>query len=223
MVLATPADLALVGPSGRPVTPAAMDSTHSLSIAKHPPKAIKKITCLGSGFVGGPSSAVIAFKSSVEVTVVDINVHKIAAWQSNALPIYEPGLYEIVRAVRDDHPADHHRKDHDSSKHANTHHPTRPRLFFSTNIDQAIRDADLVFVCVNTPTKAHGIGKGSAADLDFVEAATRTIARVATQDTIVVEKSTVPCNTAQSIREIVSSLQSTGRSWSSGVTDFSAS
>ncbi|KAL8656595.1 MAG: hypothetical protein Q9210_000133 [Variospora velana] len=172
-------------------------------MAKHPPKAIKRITCLGSGFVGGPTSAVIAFKSSVEVTVVDINVQKIAAWQSNALPIYEPGLYEIVRAVRDDHPADQHWKDHDSFRNANTHHPTRPRLFFSTNIDQAIRNADLIFVCVNTPTKAHGIGKGSAADLDFVEAATRTIARVATQDTIVVEKSTVPCNTAQSIREIL--------------------
>ncbi|KAL9062087.1 MAG: hypothetical protein Q9206_000042 [Seirophora lacunosa] len=203
MALATAAELALGGPSERPVSPAAMDSTWSPSTANHPPKAIKKITCLGSGFVGGPTSAVVAFKSSIEVTVVDTNADKIAAWQSNALPIYEPGLYEIVRAVRGNDPAGQHSKDHGTFQTANNHHPTRPRLFFSTDIDQATRDADLIFVCVNTPTKTHGIGKGSAADLDFVESATRTIARVATQDTIVVEKSTVPCNTAQSIREIL--------------------
>ncbi len=142
---------------------------------------IRRIACLGSGYVGGPTSAVTAFKSSnVEVTVVDVNPERIAAWQSDSLPIYEPGLYDIVRTAR------------------------QTNLVFSTNIDKAIANADLIFVCVNTPTKADGIGKGAAADLGFVEAATRNIARVATSNKIVVEKSTVPCRTAQSIREIVS-------------------
>ena len=141
---------------------------------------IRRITCLGSGYVGGPTSAVTAFKSSdIEVTVVDVNPERIAAWQSDSLPIYEPGLYDIVRAAR------------------------KTNLFFSTDIDEAIKDADLIFVCVNTPTKANGIGKGAAADLGFVEAATRNIAEVASTDKIVVEKSTVPCSTAQSMREIV--------------------
>lgn len=151
----------------------------------------------------------IAFKSDLEVTVVDINADRIAAWQSNELPIYEPGLYEIVQAVRDGDTLNQHCKGHGSYGTPHSNYPNRPKLVFSTDIDQAIRDADLIFVCVNTPTKSHGIGKGSAADLDFVEAATRTIARVATQDKIVVEKSTVPCRTAQSIREIVSVPQST--------------
>ncbi len=141
---------------------------------------IRRITCLGSGYVGGPTSAVTAFKSSnIEVTVVDVNPDRIAAWQSDSLPVYEPGLYDIVRTAR------------------------QMNLFFSTDIDKAILNADLIFVCVNTPTKADGIGKGAAADLGFVEAATRNIARVATSNKIVVEKSTVPCRTAQSIREIV--------------------
>ena len=144
---------------------------------------VTKITCLGSGYVGGPTSAVAAYKSSdIEVTVVDVDPERIAAWQSDSLPIYEPGLFEIVRSAR------------------------KCNLFFSTNVDKAIQNADLIFVCVNTPTKAHGIGKGAAADLGFVEAATRNIAKVATSHKIVVEKSTVPCRTAQSIREIVGVL-----------------
>lgn len=141
--------------------------------------------------------------------MVDINAERIAAWQSHQLPIYEPGLYEIVRAVRDGDPLSQYHNDHGAYGAPNTSRTVQPKLLFSTDIDQAIRDADLIFVCVNTPTKSHGLGKGSAADLDFVEAATRTIARVATQDKIIVEKSTVPCRTAQSIREIVSSPQVT--------------
>lgn len=145
-----------------------------------PHKTVKKIACLGSGFVGGPTSAVMAFKSEIEVTVVDINEDRIAAWQSDTLPIYEPGLYEVVWTAR---------------RHG--------KLLFSTDVNKAIMSADLIFVCVNTPTKASGIGKGAAADLGFVEQATRNIASVATDDKIVVEKSTVPCRTAESIREIV--------------------
>ncbi|KAL9586098.1 MAG: hypothetical protein Q9212_001136 [Teloschistes hypoglaucus] len=151
-----------------------------------------------------PTSAVIALKANVEVTVVDINADRIAAWQSDELPIYEPGLYEVVRAARDGVSPSLHDSDQDlHGLSPGAYGARRPNLFFSANIDQAIMNADLIFVCVNTPTKAHGIGKGSAADLDFVEAATRNIARVATQDKIVVEKSTVPCKTAQAIREIL--------------------
>ncbi|KAI4175874.1 MAG: hypothetical protein LQ343_001488 [Gyalolechia ehrenbergii] len=168
-----------------------------------PHRKVKKIACLGSGFVGGPTSAVIAFKANVEVTVVDINHDRISAWQSDVLPIYEPGLFEIVQAVRDGISNGEHHTTYDAYGRPTTIYPVRPKLFFSTDVDQAIANADLIFVCVNTPTKTHGIGQGSAADLDFVESATRTIARVATQDKIVVEKSTVPCRTAQSIREIL--------------------
>ena len=139
--------------------------------------------------------------SNVDVTVVDISSERIKAWNSNWLPIYEPGLSEIVHAVRDGTYTDA-TPSHDESQ-ATSRHNRKPSLHFSTNIDKAIREADLIFVCVNTPTKGNGVGKGAAADLTFVEAAARNIAHVATNDKIVVEKSTVPCRTAHSIREIV--------------------
>lgn len=159
----------------------------------------------------GPTSAVIAYKSNVEVTVVDINEARIQAWQSDNLPIYEPGLFDVVKAARDGISA----KSQDLARDLSTYEPTlnrdglthQKRLFFSTDIETAIEDADLIFVCVNTPTKASGVGKGAAADIGFVETATRTIARVATRDKVVVEKSTVPCKTAESIRAIVSACE----------------
>ena len=153
--------------------------------AKVSHKPVRRIACLGSGFVGGPTSAVIAYKTKIEVTVVDLNKSKIEAWNSDKLPIYEPGLYEIVSAARKEAP------DHQAN------------LFFSTNVDDAIDKADLILLCVNTPTKTRGLGRGSAADLGFVENATRNIARVATTSKIVVEKSTVPWGTADTIRNIV--------------------
>lgn len=147
---------------------------------------------------------------------MDINPDRIAAWNSNSLPIYEPGLHEIVLAARDgvqsedDSRAENVRKvDREGikgcSKASNGKCFLRkPNLFFSTDVDNAIRNADLIFVCVDTPTKTNGIGKGAAADIGYVEAATRNIAKVVLESKIVVEKSTVPCRTAQSIREIVS-------------------
>ncbi|KAL8950340.1 MAG: hypothetical protein Q9222_003626 [Ikaeria aurantiellina] len=184
--------------------PAPAKLTRSFETIGGAHKLVKKIACLGSGFVGGPTSAVIAYKSDVNVTVVDINPVRISAWQSDNLPIYEPGLYEIVRAVRDGaFPSQQDTTKGSCASRNNSSPNHQARLSFSTDIDHAIMNADLIFVCVNTPTKAHGIGKGSAADLDFVEVATRNIARVATQDKIVVEKSTVPCRTAQAIREIL--------------------
>ncbi|XP_071480171.1 UDP-glucose 6-dehydrogenase-like [Diadema antillarum] len=143
---------------------------------------IKKICCIGAGYVGGPTCSVIALKCpEVVVTVVDLSQHRIDAWNSPdfKLPIYEPSLEEVVRECRG------------------------RNLFFSTDINQAIQEADLIFISVNTPTKTFGLGKGRAADLKYIEAAARHIADVASSDKIVVEKSTVPVKAAQSIQRIL--------------------
>jgi len=146
------------------------------------PTKISKICCLGAGYVGGPTCAVVALKCpDIQVTIVDFNKTRIDAWNSPnyELPIYEPGLVDVIREARG------------------------RNLFFSTDVDKAILEADLIFVSVNTPTKKSGVGAGFAADLNYVELATRQIARVATSSKIVVEKSTVPCRTAQSMRTIL--------------------
>ncbi|KAK9763073.1 hypothetical protein K7432_010597 [Basidiobolus ranarum] len=141
---------------------------------------VKNICCIGAGYVGGPTCAVIAFKCpDIQVTIVDVNPARIDAWNSDKLPIYEPGLEEVVMAARG------------------------RNLFFSTDVDKAIQEADLIFVSVNTPTKKGGMGAGFAADLAYIETATRRIAEVATSSKIVVEKSTVPCRTAESMRTIL--------------------
>lgn len=122
----------------------------------------------------------IAYKCPhIQVTIVDLNADRITAWNSDNLPIYEPGLDDVVFACRG------------------------KNLFFSTEVDKAIQEADLIFVSVNTPTKKSGIGAGFAADLAYVESATRRIAQVATSPKIVIEKSTVPCRTAESMRAIL--------------------
>ena len=124
--------------------------------------------------------AVIAQKCPhIKVNVVDINPERIAAWGTDTLPIYEPGLLEVVKEARG------------------------RNLFFSTDIEKGIREADMVFISVNTPTKTYGVGKGRAADLKFVELCTRQIAKVSTTNKIVVEKSTLPVRTAQSIKTIL--------------------
>ncbi|KAF8960942.1 UDP-glucose/GDP-mannose dehydrogenase [Flammula alnicola] len=146
------------------------------------PVKVSKICCIGAGYVGGPTCAVIALKCPhITVTIVDLNQARVDAWNSPdfALPIYEPGLEDVVRQARG------------------------RNLFFSTNVDKAIEEADLIFVSVNTPTKKSGVGAGFAADLNYVELATRRIATVATSSKIVVEKSTVPCRTAESMRTIL--------------------
>lgn len=154
-------------------------------------KKIRNICCLGAGYVGGPTCAVIASKNPhVDITIVDLSEQRIAAWNSDNLPIYEPRLSEIVRSARDERP------------------DRKANLSFSTDIDKAIRQADLIFISVNTPTKTTGTGAGFGSDLGFVESAVRRIAEVAEEDKIVVEKSTVPVRTAESIREI---LNATGR------------
>ena len=144
---------------------------------------IKNICCIGAGYVGGPTMAVIAQKSpEINVTVVDINENRIAAWNDkdvNKIPIYEPGLSEIVAEARD------------------------RNLFFSTDVDSAIDKADMIFISVNTPTKTYGIGKGMAADLKYIELCARQIARVSTTDKIVIEKSTLPVRTAEALKNIL--------------------
>ncbi|KPI34705.1 UDP-glucose 6-dehydrogenase 1 [Cyphellophora attinorum] len=149
-------------------------------------REVKNICCIGAGYVGGPSAAVIANKAPhLNVTVVDIDARRIEAWNSETLPVYEPNLYQLVKPARDGTET------------------RRPNLFFSTKIDEKIREADVVFIGVNTPTKRTGLGAGKASDLGWLEAATRRVAKAAEKDTIVVEKSTVPCGTAESMREIL--------------------
>ncbi|KAK9116540.1 hypothetical protein Sjap_015487 [Stephania japonica] len=139
-----------------------------------------KICCIGAGYVGGPTMAVIALKCpSVEVVVVDISVSRIAAWNSEQLPIYEPGLDDVVKHCRG------------------------KNLFFSTDVEKHVAEADIIFVSVNTPTKTRGLGAGKAADLTYWESAARMIADVSKSDKIVVEKSTVPVKTAEAIEKIL--------------------
>jgi len=140
----------------------------------------KVICCIGAGYVGGPTMAVIALKCpEYKVVVVDIDKQKIARWNSNDLPIYEPGLDEIIYAVRG------------------------KNLFFETDIPKAIREADIIFVSVNTPTKTHGEGAGMAADLRYWESTARTIRDYAEGPKIVVEKSTLPVKTSDAMARIL--------------------
>jgi len=144
---------------------------------------IKNICCIGAGYVGGPTMAIIAQKCPhIKVTVVDLNEKRIAAWNDvdvNNIPIYEPGLSDIVSEARG------------------------RNLFFSTEVDKAIDEAQMIFISVNTPTKTYGVGKGMAADLKYIELCARQIARVAKNDKIVVEKSTLPVRTASAIKDIL--------------------
>ena len=147
---------------------------------------IKNICCIGAGYVGGPTMSVIALKCpDIKVTVVDSDQKKINAWNGslNTLPVYEPGLRDIISKARG------------------------RNLFFSDDISGAIDKAEMIFMAVNTPTKKEGEGKGMAADLRFVEACAKDIARYSTSDKIVVEKSTLPVRTAEKIKEILITSQ----------------
>ncbi len=150
-------------------------------------KTINNICCIGAGYVGGPTMAVIAQKCpDITVNVVDLNKQRIADWNDNdlnKLPIYEPSLSDVVAEARG------------------------RNLFFSTDVDKAIDEADMIFISVNTPTKTYGVGKGMAADLKYIELCARQIARVSKNDKIVVEKSTLPVRTAETLKTI---LDSTG-------------
>lgn len=144
---------------------------------------ITKICCIGAGYVGGPTMAVIAKKCPhIKVTVVDLNEQRIAAWNDpnvENIPVYEPGLSYVVAESRG------------------------RNLFFSTDVEAAINEAQMIFISVNTPTKTYGAGKGQAADLKWIELCARQIARVAKDNKIIVEKSTLPVRTASAIKDIL--------------------
>jgi UDPglucose 6-dehydrogenase len=140
----------------------------------------KRILCIGAGYVGGPTMAMIAFKCPrCRVTVVDINPERIAAWNSDDLPIYEPGLDKLVAATRG------------------------RNLFFSTDIKAGIRENEIIFVSVNTPTKTFGLGAGMAADLQHWEKTARQILEFSESSKIVIEKSTLPVKTALAMERIL--------------------
>jgi UDPglucose 6-dehydrogenase len=140
----------------------------------------KQIACIGAGYVGGPTMAVIAMKCpQYRVHVVDVSEQRIEAWKTDNLPIYEPGLLDVVKAARG------------------------RNLFFSAAIDAAIRESEIIFVSVNTPTKTFGEGAGKAADLQHWEKVAREILRESTSPKIVIEKSTLPVKTAQTMENIL--------------------
>ncbi len=149
---------------------------------------IKNICCIGAGYVGGPTMSVFALKCpDINFIVVDISEEKINAWNNNdlkKLPVYEPGLKEIIAQTRN------------------------KNLFFSTDIDEAIKKSEMIFMSVNTPTKTQGEGKGMAADLRFVESCAKRIGEVANKNKIVVEKSTLPVRTAEKIKEVLNTHNS---------------
>ncbi|MDG1872610.1 MAG: UDP-glucose 6-dehydrogenase [Mariniblastus sp.] len=143
-------------------------------------KSIKKICCIGAGYVGGPTMAMIASRCKhIQVHVVDINQERINAWNSDELPIYEPGLQQIVSDARGEN------------------------LTFSTRVEEAIQESDMIFISVNTPTKTFGIGNGRASNLEYVEKCARVIAENSDGHKIVVEKSTLPVRTAEAVQRIL--------------------
>ncbi|KAJ4408683.1 hypothetical protein N0V82_009637 [Gnomoniopsis sp. IMI 355080] len=213
----TPEGSYMSSPLLRPQVPESMDMglLHS--------RPIRNICCVGAGYVGGPTAAVIAFNNPhLCVTVVDLNETRIRRWNSRHPPIYEPGLEDIVRVARDGtqktsiDPEPGHRSlpaadveslltdapTSSSSSSSRMVVPARqPNLFFSTEVAQSISEADIVLVAVNTPTKTRGAGKGCATDMTAFEAVTADVARHARPGAIIVEKSTVPCRTAAMVQE----------------------
>ena len=150
---------------------------------------IKNICCVGAGYVGGPTMAVIAEKCpEIRVTLVDINKKKIDAWNGplNKLPVYEPGLAEIVDVTRN------------------------KNLFFSTDIESEIDRADMIFMAVNTPTKTKGEGAGMAADLKYFISSAKSIAKFSKSDKIIIEKSTLPVRTAEKVKEVLNKNNKVG-------------
>ena len=142
----------------------------------------KKILCIGAGYVGGPTMTVIADKCpQYKVTIVDINEEKISSWQTDDLPIYEPGLLDVVKRTRG------------------------KNLFFSTDISKEINEADIIFVSVNTPTKTFGEGKGKASDLQYLEKTAHSVVEASSSSKIIIEKSTLPVRTAEALEKILNS------------------
>ncbi|KAF5127824.1 UDP-glucose 6-dehydrogenase 4 [Metarhizium anisopliae] len=173
---------------------------------------VRTICCVGAGYVGGPTAAVIAFQNPhIKVTVVDRDELRIRRWNSRHPPIYEPGLHDIVRVARDGSRdftfANESASESEltSDQEGDISVPSRPtNLFFTTDVAKSIGEADMVLVAVNTPTKDRGVGAGSATDMTAFEAVTAVVAQYAREGAIIVEKSTVPCRTAQLVADTLS-------------------
>ncbi|TDZ20007.1 UDP-glucose 6-dehydrogenase 1 [Colletotrichum orbiculare MAFF 240422] len=200
-----------------------LDSRDAESDERLQSSAVRNICCVGAGYVGGPTAAVIAFQNPhIRVTIVDRDEGRIRRWNSKHPPIYEPGLRDIVRVARDgarscsfpSQPLKPQQQDTMSEgssassegsgrrSAASITVPARePNLFFSTQVSKSISEADVVLIAVNTPTKTRGHGAGSATDMAAFEAVTAQVARHAKPGAIIVEKSTVPCRTAHLVRE----------------------
>eukprot|EP01001_Neometanema_parovale_P001402 NODE_1161_length_1860_cov_82.126655_g1101_i0.p1 GENE.NODE_1161_length_1860_cov_82.126655_g1101_i0~~NODE_1161_length_1860_cov_82.126655_g1101_i0.p1 ORF type:complete len:367 (+),score=81.99 NODE_1161_length_1860_cov_82.126655_g1101_i0:67-1167(+) len=178
----SPAKKAKVAPLSEGIPPAPAGSVSPSAAAKQQKDGYaSRILCIGAGYVGGPTMAVIAYRChDVKVTVFDISQARIDAWNSDDLPIYEPGLTDIVTERRG------------------------KNLFFTTDGATAMREADIIFISVNTPTKTHGIGAGRAADLAFIEASARMIAKeVKSGHKVIVEKSTVPVKCSVAVEQVL--------------------
>ncbi|KAM3500400.1 hypothetical protein MY10362_006438 [Beauveria mimosiformis] len=187
-------------------------SANGTNASKYPEFTIRNICCVGAGYVGGPTAAVLAFQNPhIKVTVVDRDQTRIRRWNSRHPPIYEPGLHDIVRIARDGSretffsneatsDADTVNSDFGDLRVA----PRQSNLFFTTDVAGSIAEADVVLISVNTPTKERGIGAGSATDMTAFEAVTAVVAQNAREGAIIVEKSTVPCRTAQLVAETIS-------------------
>ncbi|OAA46095.1 UDP-glucose 6-dehydrogenase [Metarhizium rileyi] len=173
---------------------------------------VRTICCVGAGYVGGPTAAVVAFQNPhIKVTVVDRDELRIRRWNSRHPPIYEPGLHDIVRVARDGSRDFAFSNESASESEATSAEdgdlsvPRRPaNLFFTTDVAKSIGEADIVLVAVNTPTKERGVGAGSATDMTAFEAVTAVVAQYAREGAIIVEKSTVPCRTAQLVADTLS-------------------
>ncbi|KAF3354551.1 hypothetical protein VD0004_g355 [Verticillium dahliae] len=177
-------------------------TAHENEMAEQAPIKVKSVCFVGAGFVGGPTAALVAYHNpDIIVNVVDLNADRVAAWNSPHLPIHEAGLPKIVRIARDG-----------TQKTSailpgldkTVELPARqPNLFFSTDVQHGISTAEIVLICVNTPTKTYGIGAGYTADLSAVEGASETVAKYAKDGAVIVEKSTVPTGTARMIHQIM--------------------
>ncbi|MCJ1314454.1 UDP-glucose 6-dehydrogenase 1 [Agyrium rufum] len=187
-------------------------------------RRIRSIACIGGGFVGGITAAIIAYKTHASVTVIDTDSRRIAAWNSGNLPFDEPGLKDIVFSVRKTaldetfiaNPRPHVESAHDGNQlgveaDLRREHPTSGcgELWFSSNVGSAITDADLILVCVDTPSKRSNTGEGSLLDLMFLKSAVKSIATNASTSKIVAIKSTVSCGTTQSVEKMLTANTST--------------
>ncbi|CAI0641965.1 UDP-glucose 6-dehydrogenase [Colletotrichum fructicola] len=194
-------------PASRPRSPELKNATtSSADLEPLPPMDVKNICFVGAGFVGGPTAALVALHNpDLTVNVVDLNSDRIAAWNSPHLPIHEAGLPKIVRIARD------------GTNETTAFLPAigkslklgsrKPNLVFTTDVQRCIGEADIVLICVNTPTKTYGLGAGYTADLSALEGASETVAKYARPGAVIVEKSTVPTGTARMIKEIMAQYQ----------------